>query len=77
MCIRHNADMNSSNGTLGGCDLYKIPRHFIKGRAFVRLAGGRDRTRVEEGANTSTVTLRVVGGNEKGSLKHETVKYGH
>jgi hypothetical protein len=26
--------------------------------------------------NTSTVTLRVVGGDEKGSLKSETVKYG-
>jgi hypothetical protein len=25
--------------------------------------------------NTSTVTLRVVGGDEKGSLKSETVKY--
>jgi hypothetical protein len=33
-------------------------------------------TRVEEGSNTSTVTLRVVGGDEKGSLKSETVKYG-
>jgi hypothetical protein len=32
---------------------------------------------VEGGSNTSTVTLRVVGGNEKGSLKSETVKYGH
>jgi hypothetical protein len=32
--------------------------------------------RVEAGANTSTVTLRVVGGDEKGSLKCETVKYG-
>jgi hypothetical protein len=31
---------------------------------------------VEEGSNTSTVTMRVVGGNEKGSLKSETVKYG-
>jgi hypothetical protein len=30
---------------------------------------------VEAGANTSTVTLRVVGGDEKGSLKSETVKY--
>jgi hypothetical protein len=28
------------------------------------------------GSNTSTVTLRVVGGDEKGSLKSETVKYG-
>jgi hypothetical protein len=31
--------------------------------------------RVEAGSNTSTVTLRVVGGDEKGSLKTETVKY--
>jgi hypothetical protein len=38
--------------------------------------GGLD-TRVEAGSNTSTVTLRVVGGDEKGSLKFETVKYGH
>jgi hypothetical protein len=29
------------------------------------------------GSNTSTVTLRVVGGDEKGSLISETVKYGH
>jgi hypothetical protein len=31
---------------------------------------------VDEGSNTSTVTLRVVGSDEKGSLKSETVKYG-
>jgi hypothetical protein len=30
--------------------------------------------RVEAGSNTSTVTLRVVGGDEKGSLKSETQK---
>jgi hypothetical protein len=30
---------------------------------------------VEAGSNTSTVTLRVVGGDEKGSLESETVKY--
>jgi hypothetical protein len=34
------------------------------------------RTHVEVGSNTSTVTMRVVGGDEKGSLKTETVKYG-
>jgi hypothetical protein len=34
-------------------------------------------TRVEAGSNTSTVSLRVVGGEEKGSLKSETEKYGH
>jgi hypothetical protein len=33
--------------------------------------------RVEAGANTSTAILRVVGGDEKGSLKSETVKDGH
>jgi hypothetical protein len=33
-------------------------------------------THVEAGSNTSTVTLRVVGGDKKGSLKSETVKYG-
>jgi hypothetical protein len=34
-------------------------------------------TRVVAGSNTSTVTLRVVGGDEKGRLESETVKYGH
>jgi hypothetical protein len=33
-------------------------------------------TRVEAGSNTSTVTLRVVGGDKNGSLKSETEKYG-
>jgi hypothetical protein len=33
-------------------------------------------TRVGAGSNTSTVILRVVGGDEKESLKSETVKYG-
>jgi hypothetical protein len=32
--------------------------------------------RVEAESNTSTVTLRVVRGDEMGSLKSETVKYG-
>jgi hypothetical protein len=36
----------------------------------------QSRTRVEAGSNTSTVTLRVVGGDEKGNLKSETAKYG-
>jgi hypothetical protein len=30
----------------------------------------------QAGSNTSTVTLRVIRGDEKGSLKCETVKYG-
>jgi hypothetical protein len=31
---------------------------------------------LKAGSNTSTVTLRVVGGDEEGSLKCETVKLG-
>jgi hypothetical protein len=38
--------------------------------------GIRASSRVEAGSNTSTVTVRVVGGDEKGNLKSETVKYG-
>jgi hypothetical protein len=32
---------------------------------------------VEAGSNTSAVTLRVIEGDEKGSLKSETVKDAH
>jgi hypothetical protein len=39
--------------------------------------GHLSRTPVEAGSNASTVTLRVVGGDEMGSLKSETVKYGN
>jgi hypothetical protein len=31
----------------------------------------------EARSNTSTVSLRVIAGNEKGSLISETAKYGH
>jgi hypothetical protein len=34
-------------------------------------------SRVEAGSNTRTVTLRVVGSGERGSLKYERVKCGH
>jgi hypothetical protein len=42
----------------GGCSMGRVPAE----------------SRVEAGSNTSTVTLRVVGGDEKGSLNSETVK---
>jgi hypothetical protein len=42
----------------------------VKGKYAISL------TRVEAGSNTSTVTLQVVGGDEKGSLESETAKYG-
>jgi hypothetical protein len=31
---------------------------------------------MEAGSNTSTVALRVIGGDEKESLESETVEYG-
>jgi hypothetical protein len=34
-------------------------------------------SRVEAGSNIYTVALRVVGGEGKGSLHSEIVKYGH
>jgi hypothetical protein len=46
-------------------------------RSVPRLYKKNQLTRVEAGSNASTVTLRVIGGDEKGSLKSETVKYGH
>jgi hypothetical protein len=36
----------------------------------------RELSPVEARSNTSTVALRVLGGDEKGSLESETVKYG-
>jgi hypothetical protein len=43
---------------------------------YIRASDSDPITRVEAGSNTSTVTLQGVGGDEKGSLKAETVKYG-
>jgi hypothetical protein len=50
--------------------------NFLK-NAYILAIHDNFSTRVEAGSNTSTVTLRVVGGDEKGSLKSETVKYGN
>jgi hypothetical protein len=52
--------MKNSNGTLGGGDFY--PGRLAVMRQCIR--------EFEEW------TLRVVGGDEMGSLKSETVKYG-
>jgi hypothetical protein len=35
------------------------------------------RSRVEEGSNTCTAALLIVGGDKKGSLESERVKYAH
>jgi hypothetical protein len=57
-----------------GCFIPRQPGRLIVGRN-VRLDSTQD-PRVEAGSNTSIVTLRVVGGDKKGSLESETVKYG-
>jgi hypothetical protein len=54
--------------------LFGSPRA-IKESSFVSSVRGY--SRVEAGSNTSTVALRVVKGDEKGSLESETVKYCH
>jgi hypothetical protein len=38
--------------------------------------GATSNSRVEAGSNKSTEALRVVGGDEKGSIESDTVKYG-
>jgi hypothetical protein len=50
--------------------------HEYKESFFSKLGSRRklDNARVEAGSNTSTVTLRVVAGDEKGSLESETAK---
>jgi hypothetical protein len=66
-----------NNSTIGlqqwksGVSTWSVPRCYRQGEKPVQF-----RSRVEAGSNTSTVALRVVGGDEKGSLESETVKYG-
>jgi hypothetical protein len=70
--FRDNGFTENSTGNLGLGDFYSGRVEVIKGSAFVNSGGSR----VEAGSNTSFVALRVVGGDEKGSLESETVKYG-
>jgi hypothetical protein len=50
---------------------------FLFGPCRDVISKGQRKKLVEARSNTFTVTHLVVGGNEKGSLKPETVKYGH
>jgi hypothetical protein len=50
-------------------------RDYINSSVVQRERGIR--TLCGGGVEYSTVTLRDIGGDEKGSLKSETVKYGH
>jgi hypothetical protein len=54
------------------CPLFSSRRTVLRGW----LAEQSRENREEAESNTSTVALRVVGGDEKGSIESERVKYG-
>jgi hypothetical protein len=61
-----------------GCFILRQTGRLTVGRNIrLRLRQFSDSPCVEAGSDTSTVTLLVIGGDEKVSLKSETVKYGH
>jgi hypothetical protein len=62
-----------SSAILRGSDLYTANKEIITKEHF---GSQFKESLVEAGSNTSTISLRVVGGDEKGSLESETVKYG-
>jgi hypothetical protein len=53
-------------------DHNRIIRRYI----LIKLETVSLKSRVEAGSNPTTVARRVVGGDEKGSLESETLKYG-
>jgi hypothetical protein len=82
--LRNNRKAVLRNPFLGNGSIKTLPRNknpnmgkmcFLCGpcRGVILKTTG---THVEAGSNTSTVTLRAVGGDEKGNLEPETVKYG-
>jgi hypothetical protein len=56
---------------VGDGDFYSAGPVIIKGGHVIGSA------LLKEGSNNSTLALRVVGGDENGSLESERVKYGH
>jgi hypothetical protein len=74
---KHDPAATDTNATIEErCFLCDLCREVIT-RTDSAMSSVVTVTRVEAGSNTSTVTLRVVGGDEKGSPESETVKYGH
>jgi hypothetical protein len=49
--------------------MWSVPKYYKLGTKLVEGF-----SRVEAGSNTSTVTLRVVGGDEKGSLQFQETR---
>jgi hypothetical protein len=73
-CGKHMSAVVNQHPTIGKAviSMEATPRLYNEDLRLLELD-----TRVEAGSNTSTVALRVVGGDEKGSVKYETVKDGH
>jgi hypothetical protein len=67
------ARLHNNYDNRGGCFLCGPCRRIKRG---YRITEGTVRAASKAGLNTSTVTLRVVGGDENGSLESETVNYG-
>jgi hypothetical protein len=65
------------NLLLGSCNSWTTTMEMVFSIRSVQSGYKEDNLGDQAGSNTSTVTLRVVGGDEKGSLKSETVKCGH
>jgi hypothetical protein len=66
MTVAVNNVPTSTPGKIGFPGKLPSKRRIYWNKRYLQVAG----------SNTSIVTLRVVGGDEKGSLKSETVKYG-
>jgi hypothetical protein len=66
--------MYNNRGTVGSVGPCRDRIWRIEKQARQSLDMEAVKTRVEADSNTSTVNLRVVGGDEKGSLRSETVK---
>jgi hypothetical protein len=67
--VRHIATSEQNRTSRGGV--------CYQGRLTVITRSQKSQTRVEAGSNNSIVTQRVVGVDEQGSLRSETIKYGH
>jgi hypothetical protein len=63
-CSHNNERQIREVGTLGDSDLYTVSPKPTSGRERLQVRHWLLDSRVEAGSNTSTMTLRVVGGDE-------------
>jgi hypothetical protein len=73
MHLFRNESTRKNRGILGNSIFYSVRFKVIQRG---RQSWLQTNSRLGSRSNTSTVTLRVVGGDEKRGLESETVKYG-